>query len=123
MLVDPARALGALLGLAVIVLCPRRASADIFAYSPAGAEGLMQIMPATAARMEVRDAFDPREAIFGGARYLRTLSDLFDGDLERVIAAYNAGEGAVTRHAGIPPYEETRRYVARVLAHYRRYRT
>ncbi|APR76840.1 Membrane-bound lytic murein transglycosylase D precursor [Minicystis rosea] len=206
MLLHPARALGALLGLSMIVLGSRRAAADIFSYtdaqgvlhltnkprgdhryrvfaksppsarqpkvtavapsddspdrvtryatwireaaelyqipdalihaiikcesdydpqavSPAGALGLMQLMPATASRLEVRDAFDPREAIFGGTRYLRILSDLFDGDLQRVVAAYNAGEGAVARHDGIPPYEETQRYVTRVLGYYERYRT
>jgi soluble lytic murein transglycosylase-like protein len=96
---------------------------DPRAVSRAGAQGLMQLMPETAARMEVRDAFDPRDAIFGGARYLRILSDLFDGDLERVVAAYNAGEAAVRRYSGLPPYEETRGYVTRVLAYYRRYRT
>jgi soluble lytic murein transglycosylase-like protein len=96
---------------------------DPRAVSRAGAQGIMQLMPETAARMGVRDAFEPREAILGGARYLRLLMDAFGGDLERVVAAYNAGEAAVVRYAGIPPYEETRGYVARVLAFYRRYRT
>jgi soluble lytic murein transglycosylase-like protein len=90
--------------------------------SPAGAQGLMQLMPATANRMEVRDSFDPRENIFGGVRYLRLLANLFNGDLELTIAAYNAGEGAVMRHGGIPPYAETQDYVVRVLTYYRRYR-
>lgn len=96
---------------------------DPRALSPAGAQGLMQMIPATALRMQVRDAFDPREAIFGGTRYLRVLANMFNGDLELTIAGYNAGEAAVVRYAGIPPYEETQAYVARVLTYYRRYRT
>lgn len=95
---------------------------DPHAVSPAGAAGLMQLMPETARSLDVRDVFDPRDAIFGGTRYLRLLSDRFEGDLPRVVAAYNAGEGAVERYAGIPPYEETRGYVARVLSLYERYR-
>lgn len=86
--------------------------------SHAGACGLMQLMPATAARMGVRDAFDPRQNILGGTRYLRILANQFNGDLVLTIAAYNAGEGAVLRYRGIPPYEETQRYVRRVLRHY-----
>lgn len=96
---------------------------DPRALSPAGAQGLMQMIPATALRMQVRDAFDPREAIFGGTRYLRVLANMFNGDLELTIAGYNAGEAAVVRYAGIPPYAETQAYVARVLTYYRRYRT
>lgn len=86
--------------------------------SHAGACGLMQLMPATAARMGVTDIFDPRQNILGGVRYLRVLANHFNGDLVLTIAAYNAGEGAVLRHRGIPPYEETQRYVRRVLRHY-----
>ncbi|MCS6900855.1 MAG: lytic transglycosylase domain-containing protein [Myxococcales bacterium] len=94
---------------------------DPRAVSHAGAQGLMQLMPETAARMEVRDSFDPRENIFGGVRYLRILANLFNGDLELTIAGYNAGEGAVLRYGGIPPYEETQDYVVKVLTHYRRF--
>ncbi|MCU0656281.1 MAG: lytic transglycosylase domain-containing protein [Polyangiaceae bacterium] len=94
---------------------------DPRAVSHAGAQGLMQLMPATASRMEVRDSFDPRENIFGGVRYLRILANLFNGDLELTIAGYNAGEGAVMRHGGIPPYEETQDYVVKVLTYYRRF--
>ena len=86
--------------------------------SHAGARGLMQLMPATAARMGVTDAFDPRQNILGGARYLRVLANHFNGDLVLTIAAYNAGEGAVIRYRGIPPYDETQRYVRRVLRWY-----
>lgn len=96
---------------------------DPRAVSRAGAEGLMQLMPGTARRMQVQDSFDPRENIFGGVRYLRILANLFNGDLSLTIAGYNAGEGAVMRFQGIPPYDETQLYVARVLEYYRRYRT
>ena len=89
--------------------------------SHAGAQGLMQLMPGTAARMGVRDVFDPRQNILGGSRYLRVLANHFDGDLILTIAAYNAGEGAVMRHHGVPPYEETQRYVQRVLGWYYHY--
>jgi soluble lytic murein transglycosylase-like protein len=95
---------------------------DPRAVSPAGAHGLMQLMPETAQRMEVRDITDPRENIFGGVRYLRILANLFNGDLELTVASYNAGEGATMRHGGIPPYPETQDYVVRVLSYYRRYR-
>jgi soluble lytic murein transglycosylase-like protein len=91
------------------------------AVSHVGAEGLMQLMPGTAGRMGVTDSFDPRQNILGGSRYLRVLANTFDGDLILTIAAYNAGEGAVMRYDGIPPYEETRRYVERVLGWYYRY--
>lgn len=90
--------------------------------SSAGAMGLMQLMPATAARMGVRQPFDPRENILGGTRYLRILANTFNGDLVLTIAAYNAGEGAVVRHQGVPPYEETRRYVQNVLRWYYAFR-
>lgn len=95
---------------------------DPRAVSRANARGLMQLIPATAERMLVTDSFDPRQNIFGGVRYLRILANTFNGDLELTIAAYNAGEGAVMRWGGIPPYEETQHYVAKVLAYYRFYR-
>ncbi|MGB5737469.1 MAG: lytic transglycosylase domain-containing protein [Thiohalocapsa sp.] len=94
---------------------------DPGAVSPKGAMGLMQLMPDTAERFEVSDAFDPTDNMRGGARYLRWLMDRFDGELELVLAAYNAGEGAVERHGNrIPPYQETQDYVARVLGLYKR---
>ena len=86
--------------------------------SRTGAVGLMQLMPGTARSMGVANPFDPRQNIFGGTRYLRILANLFHGDLVMTIAAYNAGEGAVMRYRGVPPYDETRRYVQRVLHHY-----
>lgn len=94
---------------------------DPNAVSRAGAMGLMQLMPQTAAEMYVADAFDPRENIFGGVRYLRVLTNLFDGDLVKVIAAYNAGPEAVRKAGGIPNYAETQAYVVRVLKLYREY--
>ncbi|MGQ9556452.1 MAG: lytic transglycosylase domain-containing protein [Desulfurispora sp.] len=90
-------------------------SFDPQAVSPAGAAGLMQLMPATARALGVTDVFDPRQNILAGARYLRQLLDRFAGDLPLALAAYNAGPGAVERHGGIPPYRETRQYVSRVL--------
>lgn len=95
---------------------------DPRAVSVAGARGLMQMIPATAERMQVRDTFDPRENIFGGVRYLRVLANNFNGDLQLTIAGYNAGEGAVMRYGGIPPYDETRMYVTKVLGYYHQYR-
>jgi soluble lytic murein transglycosylase-like protein len=95
---------------------------DPRAISVSGARGLMQLMPPTAERLQVRDIDDPRENVFGGVRYLRILANMFNGDLELTIAAYNAGEEAVMRFGGIPPYAQTRDYVVRVVAFYRRYR-
>lgn len=85
------------------------------AISPKGARGLMQLMPETASSLGVRDTFDPKENIDGGVRHLRALMDRFGSDLALVLAAYNAGEGAVMGYGGIPPYPETREYVRRVL--------
>jgi soluble lytic murein transglycosylase-like protein len=96
---------------------------DPRAVSPANARGLMQLIPETAERMMVTDIFDPRQNIFGGVRYLRVLANLFNGNLELTVAGYNAGENAVMRYGGIPPYAETQDYVVKVLGYYRRYRT
>jgi soluble lytic murein transglycosylase-like protein len=96
---------------------------DPRAVSYAGARGLMQLMPETAARMQVKDINDPRENIFGGVRYLRVLANMFNGDLELSVAGYNAGEGAVVQYGGIPPYAQTRDYVVKVTKFYRRYRS
>lgn len=88
------------------------------AVSPKGARGLAQLMPATAERFGTAADARPARNLLAGARYLRLLLDLFDGDKALAAAAYNAGEGAVRRHGGIPPYAETRAYVPRVLAEY-----
>ncbi|MEM6939616.1 MAG: lytic transglycosylase domain-containing protein [Pseudomonadota bacterium] len=86
------------------------------AQSSAGAQGLMQLMPATAARFGVEDSFSPAANIAGGVAYLDWLMEAFDQDPILVLAGYNAGEGAVRRHDGVPPYAETRDYVPKVLA-------
>jgi soluble lytic murein transglycosylase-like protein len=85
-----------------------------FAISPKGALGMMQLIPETARRFGVSDAFDPVENIQGGAKYLKYLLDLYHGDYRLALAAYNAGEGAVAKHGGVPPYTETRKYVENV---------
>jgi soluble lytic murein transglycosylase-like protein len=90
---------------------------DPSATSPAGAQGLAQLMPATAAGLGVTNPLDPTQAIEGGARYLRQQLDRFGGDASKALAAYNAGPGAVERFGGIPPYEETQNYVRRVLSY------
>jgi len=89
---------------------------DSLAVSTAGAQGLMQLMPATARRFGVTNSFDPRQNIFAGTRYLRVLLDTYGGDVSLSAAAYNAGEGAVARYNGIPPYAETQGYVRKVNA-------
>jgi hypothetical protein len=92
------------------------------AVSPKKAQGLMQLIPATAARFGVANAFDPAQNLRGGMMYLRFLLDRFDGDVTLALAAYNAGEGAVDHYAGVPPYDETRRYLERMRRYYdRRY--
>lgn len=91
---------------------------DSQAVSRKGAMGLMQLMPETARRLEVEDPFDPEENVRGGTRELSRLVDRYAGNLQLALAAYNAGEGAVAQHSGIPPYSETRNYVARILSLY-----
>jgi soluble lytic murein transglycosylase-like protein len=88
------------------------------AKSKKGARGLMQLMPVTANELDVADLLDPEENIDAGVRYLRILLDRFDGDVELALAAYNAGYSNVLRHDGVPPYKETRLFIARVLDYY-----
>ena len=96
---------------------------DPNALSPKGASGLMQLMPGTAEEMYVKDIFDVRDNIEGGTRYLRVLANQFDGDMVKIIAAYNAGPEAVRKYGGnIPPYEETQAYVRKVLDLYYQYK-
>lgn len=95
---------------------------NVLARSPKGAQGLMQLMPATAKLHDVVNVDDPLENIQGGARHLRLLLDRFGGDLRLTLAAYNAGIKAVEQHRGIPPFAETQQYVRRVLQFHDRYR-
>jgi soluble lytic murein transglycosylase-like protein len=94
---------------------------DARAVSPKGARGLMQLMPETARRFQVGNSFSPEQNVRGGAAYLRWLSDRFRGDVVQVLAAYNAGEQAVERAGGIPPFAETQAYVPRVLRYQRHF--
>lgn len=98
-------------------------SGDPDAVSSKGARGLMQLMPETARELGVREVLDPHENVEGGTRYLRQLLDAHEGDLSLALAAYNAGPEAVRRYGGIPPYQETRGYVDKVLEVYARARS
>jgi len=91
------------------------------AESPKGAQGLMQLMPGTAARYGVEDSFDPIQNLLGGVKYLKDLLSMFNNNLTLALAAYNAGENAVQKYNGIPPYKETRQYVQKVIHYHRLY--
>jgi soluble lytic murein transglycosylase-like protein len=96
---------------------------DPRAVSRAGAIGLMQLMPQTAVRLDVRDLYDPEDNIGGGTKYLRQLLDRFRGNLPLALAAYNAGEHVIDRYRTLPPFGETRQYVRKVLRYYRLFLT
>jgi soluble lytic murein transglycosylase-like protein len=104
--------------LLIYSIMHRESSFRRMAVSPKGARGLMQLMPGTAARFGVANIFDPRQNIEGGTRYVRFLLDTFDGDVRLALAGYNAGEGAVVKYGGVPPYSETREYVRRISERY-----
>lgn len=97
-------------------------SYDPQAVSHAGAMGLMQLMPATAAEVGVNDTFNPEENLHGGIKYYKKMLEQFKGDIELALAAYNAGSGAVLTYKGIPPYKETREYIERVKTFYEEYK-
>jgi soluble lytic murein transglycosylase len=92
-----------------------------FAISRKGAKGMMQLMPFTSKRLKVNDPFDPVENIEGGVKYIKELLGTFGGNVTHAVAAYNAGPAAVRKYGGIPPYQETRVYVKRVMDYYRQY--
>jgi len=104
--------------LLIYSIMHRESSFRRMAVSPKGARGLMQLMPGTAARFGVANIFDPRQNIEGGTRYVRFLLDTFDGDVRLTLAGYNAGEGAVMKYGGVPPYSETQEYVRRISERY-----
>jgi soluble lytic murein transglycosylase-like protein len=93
---------------------------DPNAVSPKGAQGLMQLMPGTASRLGVEDAFDPKANVEGGTQYLRTLLEHYNFDLVKALAAYNAGPQRVAQYGGVPPYRETQAYVRRIIRDFNR---
>ena len=100
----------------VVAVARRESAFNPNAVSRVGACGLMQLMPATARVLGISDIFDARQNVFGGTQYLKQLLDTYNGDIDRTLAAYNAGPGAVEKYSGVPPFAETRAYVASIRA-------
>ena len=120
-LVGPASARSGVSAALINAVLMAESAGDPSAVSNAGAQGLMQLMPDTAASCGIENAFDPVQNVDCGSRYLRELLQRYNNDVELAVAAYNAGPGAVAAYHGVPPYAETRAYVARVLSAYRNY--
>lgn len=116
-IVDAANRYGVSVGL-VKAIMHTESGFNPRARSPVGAQGLMQLMPATASRFNVSDAYDPIQNINGGVKYLSWLLKRFNGNLTLVLAGYNAGEGNVDKYGGVPPFRETKDYVRRVMTRY-----
>lgn len=104
----------------IVAVARRESRFNPAAVSPVGACGVMQLMPATAHYLGIKDIFNARENVFAGAKYLRTLLDTFHGDLDLTLAAYNAGPGAVQKYNGVPPFRETQAYISSIRAAYQR---
>jgi soluble lytic murein transglycosylase-like protein len=121
---DMANAIGPKVGVdpkLIMAVVKAESGGNPNARSHVGAQGLMQLMPATARGLGVDDPYDPHQNMLGGAKYLKQLLDKFDGNLKLAIAGYNAGPGAVQKYGGIPPFRETQHYVPKVLSFYRDY--